>query len=124
MANPTNRHPTRMILPTHQLVREIRERLSQLNLVEYDLAQIGSETLAALSYLDRLTESRNRLIGSYVQRYTAADDQQLIASVIGNFFDSMNWLVDRLGIRDERGMCNYLFDRWHRDDMVVSHFPY
>lgn len=116
--------PKYLILPTHHLIRGLREKLAQLSVVEYDLTIIGQNVMAALSYQARLTEERQRMLQTAMAPFTSAFDRLIITEVLGEFFDNMNWLIQRLGLRDERGATNYLFDRWHGDDMIVHHLPY
>lgn len=121
MSSPAN---SMLILPTHQLVMELRERLVSMNSLEYQIDDLASSAIAALSYEDKLTENRQRMLEQQAMRYSDPHDQQILTAALGDFFDSLNWLVNRLGLRDNSGALPYLFGRWLGADMVLDHFPY
>ena len=111
------------ILPTTDLIHELRRLLSQMTYADYRLEDLIAASIACLEYRvsTRIPEYAEQLMDRHAL-YGGTADGSRISKAWFWFTTAMYDLYDILGLWNTTGRCDYYFKRMLGDDIVIERY--
>lgn len=103
-----------IILPTSPAVTHFLELSSRMSIVDYDLVEVMSVALDALSVGPEINERVTALVNTYSSfRPEYQDDALIIKNALQVLLKDLTHLIDVHQLRDRFGYFHYVFEGWH-----------
>lgn len=110
-------------IDTLELIDQFYCQVSLMSIQDYDIDEILWNITVALSFRDEIETKASAWEKVLLKHGTNGDGQRLASAWLTLFF-GIRVIFEKMGMWDNRGMCDYYYDRLlGRGDMLLRQIP-